>query len=173
MELSNVCQSCGMPLSGAGVRGTEEGGEKSGLYCLYCYRDGKFTEPELTEGDVIDKGSQILAEMYSMPAEKAKELVSEQVPLLKRWSGRIFPSCQSCGMPMTYENDFGTENDGSKSRLYCRFCYSAGEFKEPELTREGMIKRSAPMMADRYSVPEDKAEIMVENFIYRLERWND
>lgn len=173
MEMSSVCQSCGMPLSGDDVRGTEKNGETSGIYCIYCYMDGEFTVPELTEAEVIEKGGQILAEMYGMPAGKAKELVSEQVPLLKRWSGRIIPSCQSCGMTMKDESDFGTKKDGSVNRLYCHFCYSDGEFTEPGLTREGMIEKCAPMMAERFSVPEEKAGIMVENFISGLKRWND
>ena len=173
MEMSSVCQSCGMPLSGDEFRGTEKNGDKSGIYCIYCYKDGEFTVPELTESDVIEKGGRILADMYGMPPEKAQELASEQVPLLKRWSGRIIPSCQSCGMPMKAEHHFGTEEDGSLNGSYCHFCYCDGKFTEPELTREEMIEKCAPMMADRFSVPADKAKIMVENFISGLKRWDE
>jgi hypothetical protein len=36
-----------------------------------------------------------------------------------------------------------------------------------------MTEKCAPMMAERFSVPEEKAEKMVENFISGLKRWND
>ncbi len=38
-------------------------------------------------------------------------------------------TCQSCGMPLKRdEKGGGTNADGSKSDLYCSFCYQNGEF---------------------------------------------
>jgi len=34
--------------------------------------------------------------------------------------------CQSCAMPMTKSEDFGTEAEGSPNRYYCCHCYSDG-----------------------------------------------
>ena len=37
------CQSCGMPLTNE-VLGTNADGSKNEDYCIYCYKDGKFTQ---------------------------------------------------------------------------------------------------------------------------------
>ncbi|MDA4132507.1 MAG: zinc ribbon domain-containing protein [Thaumarchaeota archaeon] len=51
------CQSCGMPMSrDANGGGTEmDGSTKSIEYCSNCYRDGRFTEPDLTVDQMIAK----------------------------------------------------------------------------------------------------------------------
>lgn len=37
--------------------------------------------------------------------------------------------CQSCGMPLRKDPESGgSEHDGSKSTLYCSYCYKQGEF---------------------------------------------
>ena len=36
--------------------------------------------------------------------------------------------CQSCGMPITSDELFGTEADGSRNEEYCIYCYKDGEF---------------------------------------------
>ncbi|MHC1593540.1 MAG: zinc ribbon domain-containing protein, partial [Methermicoccaceae archaeon] len=46
--------------------------------------------------------------------------------------------CQSCGMPMEKDGDFGTEADGSRSGEFCANCYQGGKFTQPALTLEGM-----------------------------------
>ena len=38
--------------------------------------------------------------------------------------------CQSCGMPMTAEEQFGRNADGSKNGEYCSYCYRDGAFTE-------------------------------------------
>lgn len=43
--------------------------------------------------------------------------------------------CQSCGMPLKGDpQQGGTESDGSKSKLYCAYCYQQGKFTQPNLT---------------------------------------
>ena len=40
-----------------------------------------------------------------------------------------FKNCQSCGMPLKRdEKGGGTNADGSKSKMYCSYCYEKGEF---------------------------------------------
>lgn len=46
--------------------------------------------------------------------------------------------CQSCGMPIDQPELMGTEKDGSKSTIYCKFCYRNGEFADPDITLEAM-----------------------------------
>lgn len=48
------------------------------------------------------------------------------------------PFCQSCGMPLTKDEELGTNKDGSKNPEYCVYCYENGGFKD-EMTMEQMI----------------------------------
>ena len=43
-EEMKFCQSCGMPMQTAGDFGTEADGGASADYCVYCYKNGAFTE---------------------------------------------------------------------------------------------------------------------------------
>ena len=43
-EEMKFCQSCGMPMQTAGDFGTEADGGASVDYCVYCYKNGAFTE---------------------------------------------------------------------------------------------------------------------------------
>ena len=36
--------------------------------------------------------------------------------------------CQSCAMPLTSEDMYATEKDGSTNKDYCKWCYKDGEF---------------------------------------------
>jgi hypothetical protein len=48
--------------------------------------------------------------------------------------------CQSCGMPMSKdENGGGTEANGTRSVLYCSYCYEGGAFTNPDITAEQMV----------------------------------
>ena len=46
--------------------------------------------------------------------------------------------CQSCTMPIDHVENRGTEKDGSKSQLYCKYCYQHGEFVNPQMTLNEM-----------------------------------
>ncbi len=46
--------------------------------------------------------------------------------------------CQSCGMPLKKEEDFGTEKDGGRSEKFCSLCYENGGFIDPNITLEEM-----------------------------------
>jgi len=36
--------------------------------------------------------------------------------------------CQSCGMPITSNSQYGKNKDGSTNYDYCKYCYKDGEF---------------------------------------------
>ena len=38
--------------------------------------------------------------------------------------------CQSCAMPLTSEDMYATEKDGTVNKDYCKWCYDKGEFVE-------------------------------------------
>jgi Putative zinc ribbon domain len=54
--------------------------------------------------------------------------------------------CQSCGMPVSGDAEWGTELYGTRSADYCASCYQKGEFTEPGITMDQMIERVASRM---------------------------
>jgi hypothetical protein len=77
------CQSCSMPLQKPEDFGTNADGSKNQEYCQYCYQKGKFTEPEITMGQMIEKCTGIMKQM-NMP-EAQIEQTKKFIPILKRW----------------------------------------------------------------------------------------
>lgn len=51
----------------------------------------------------------------------------------------VGPFCQSCGMPMRQEADFGTEAGGARSEDYCTYCCQNGAFTDAR-TMDEMIE---------------------------------
>ncbi|MBX9781718.1 MAG: zinc ribbon domain-containing protein [Chitinophagaceae bacterium] len=83
MEANNCCQSCSMPLDKPELLGTEKDGKKNNEYCVYCYQNGAFTNPNIT-----------LAEMKILVKQQMEKMKMEQsvinravdsLPGLKRW----------------------------------------------------------------------------------------
>ncbi|HAX39936.1 MAG TPA: transcriptional regulator [Clostridiales bacterium] len=80
------CQSCGMPM---GLKdehyGTEADKSKSKDYCTYCYENGAFTA-DCTMQEMIDFCVQpVLENVPGLTEAAAREMMSIQFPLLKRW----------------------------------------------------------------------------------------
>lgn len=80
------CQSCGMPMGTADeLYGTEADGTKSKDYCSYCYDGGKFTS-ECTMDEMIEMCIEPMVSCNNeMTEEKAREMMKEFFPQLKRW----------------------------------------------------------------------------------------
>lgn len=79
------CQSCGMPLSkDEKGGGTEADGTKSAEYCSHCYVSGRFTEPNLTAEQMVEKVQGKMKEMH-MPGFLARAF-SKGIPTLRRWA---------------------------------------------------------------------------------------
>lgn len=79
------CQSCGMPMEGAGDEGTNRDGTKNKSYCHFCYSGGLFTEPDITVEEMIEKVVGIMKVMNLMPEEKVREAAGAFIPTLERW----------------------------------------------------------------------------------------
>ncbi|HFI0273866.1 TPA: zinc ribbon domain-containing protein [Streptococcus suis] len=49
--------------------------------------------------------------------------------------------CQSCAMPLNLHglDVRGSEKDGTKSSIYCSYCYVSGRFVEPDISFEEML----------------------------------
>ena len=82
------CQSCGMPLTNENL-GTNADGSKNEDYCMYCYKDGKFTQ-DCTMEEMIESCSQFVDEVNkNMPQpitkDEYKGMMRQFFPMLKRW----------------------------------------------------------------------------------------
>ena len=82
------CQSCGMPLNAENL-GTNSDGSKNEEYCMYCYKDGKFTN-DCTMEEMIEFCAQFVDEVNKnmekpMTKEDYKDMMRQYFPMLKRW----------------------------------------------------------------------------------------
>lgn len=56
--------------------------------------------------------------------------------------GTTYKNCQSCGMPMSRDEQGGGSNaDGSRSTMYCSHCWANGQFALPDITVSQMQDR--------------------------------
>lgn len=82
--------------------------------------------------------------------------------------------CQSCGMPMTENEHFGTENGGGKSADYCVYCYKNGDFTQ-DVSMDEMIKISLHHMKEMFKDnPDFDKQAALDNmrlFFPELKRW--
>jgi Putative zinc ribbon domain len=82
----------------------------------------------------------------------------------------IYKNCQSCGMPMKRDPQRGgTEADGSKSTMYCSYCYQSGKFTQPSLSMDEM-KVLVKGKLKEMKIPGILAGIFTRN-IPKLARW--
>jgi len=81
--------------------------------------------------------------------------------------------CQSCGMPMTKESDFGTDKDGNRNAQYCHYCFQAGGFTNPNLTLEEQIEKLARMAMGMEAINENEAYNRARKILPNLKRWQN
>lgn len=83
--------------------------------------------------------------------------------------------CQSCGMPLKTEKDYGTNEDNSLNHKYCTYCFQKGKFTS-ECTMEEMIENNLHFL-DEFNKDadtkfnEEEARKEMEKFFPSLERW--
>lgn len=81
-----ICQSCGMPLERPDQFGTSASGGRVSEYCSFCYRDGHFTQPDMTKSEMIARVAGFLVSRRRMSETVAQSVASGLVPKLKRWT---------------------------------------------------------------------------------------
>ena len=90
MEEKQRCQSCGMPLSqDFGNFGTNETGAPVSEYCMFCYQNGAFTNPDQTVEEMIASSVENMTTDLGMPPEQATELANTVIPSLGRWQRKF------------------------------------------------------------------------------------
>lgn len=77
------CQSCAMPMQNPDDFGTNADGSNNNEYCSYCFRNGKFTEPNMTVEQMIEKCAGIMKQIQ-MPQAQIEQ-TKTFIPMLKRW----------------------------------------------------------------------------------------
>ena len=81
------CESCGMPMGETDeMYGTELNGSKSTDYCMHCYENGAFTNPNLTLTEQIASVAALMVSNFGFSPEDAKEQCEAGIPTLKRWT---------------------------------------------------------------------------------------
>lgn len=84
--------------------------------------------------------------------------------------------CESCGIPLTHEDVFGTNSDKSKNKEYCIYCYRNGTFTQ-NVTMEEMICLSLEHMKEIFkgdeNFDEQAALQKMQEFFPRLKRWQN
>jgi len=73
-----------MPIDDGKLFGTEGDGSASTDYCVYCYRDGRFTMPDMTANEMIEMTGR-WARSAGMTEEQAVGL-GPMMMALKRWA---------------------------------------------------------------------------------------
>ena len=83
--------------------------------------------------------------------------------------------CQSCSMPMTVAEHFGTNNNGSPSTDYCCFCFQNGNFTH-NLSMEESIVNSVSFYGsekiDGRTLTKDEVALKMHIQFPTLKRWN-
>lgn len=94
-----ICQSCSMPMDDQAKRGTEKDGSLSTEYCVYCYKNGAFTNPKATLEDVIELYAPKWGEWMGKPGMSiadAKAEIRKTLSPLKRWQAKTEKKSGCC-----------------------------------------------------------------------------
>lgn len=78
--------------------------------------------------------------------------------------------CQSCGMPMTGPEDFGSDADGGQNREYCYHCRREGKFTaDVELSE--FIEMQVKTAVEKLGMDEEEARAVAQTALPDLKRW--
>jgi hypothetical protein len=88
MPKGPFCQSCGLPLETPREFGTDASGSRINDFCVYCYHNGKFVEPDVSVEEMIERVADHLVKQEHMAPFQARDVAEHFVPRLKRWERR-------------------------------------------------------------------------------------
>lgn len=79
------CNSCGRPM-GKKDYGTNKDGSSNMDYCIDCFKDGEFTEPDITLNEmIVRKSKEMMAKNPNLRETEATGITTGFLPGLKRW----------------------------------------------------------------------------------------
>ena len=79
--------------------------------------------------------------------------------------------CQSCAMPITSDEQLGTNKDGSINNDYCKYCYNNGEFIY-KVTMEEYIEMCSKY-GSQAGMTNEEMKVHCQNLFPTLKRWKD
>ena len=80
--------------------------------------------------------------------------------------------CQSCGMPLAKDEDYGTNKDGTRNEEYCAYCYKEGAFLA-DCTMEEMIDFCLEATKDTgLYTDREEARCQMMEWFPTLKRWS-
>ena len=75
-----------MPMSQPEQFGSEADGSKSNKFCIYCYKDGRFTQSDATLEQMIEISAKGWSDQDpNVTYEQAKTQMAQILPHLERW----------------------------------------------------------------------------------------
>ncbi|MGN0533849.1 MAG: zinc ribbon domain-containing protein [Eubacterium sp.] len=77
--------------------------------------------------------------------------------------------CQSCGMPITANEQLGTNSDGSINNDYCKYCYENGEFID-KVSMEEYIDMCS-QYGEQAGMTNDEMRKLCTQLFPTLKRW--
>lgn len=77
--------------------------------------------------------------------------------------------CQSCGMPISEQEQLGTNKDGSISKDYCKYCYQDGEFID-KVSMEEYIEMCS-QFGEQAGMTNEEMRKHCEKLFPTLKRW--
>lgn len=80
------------------------------------------------------------------------------------------PFCQSCSMPLSKPEDFGTTAEGWRQNDYCHYCFQDGKFTG-DITLAEMIELVIPHTVEATGMSEAEARALAERTLPHLKRW--
>jgi len=84
-QSTSLCQSCGLEMIAPGIQGTNADGSENPDYCRFCFREGKFLEPDMTKEQMIEKNASVVSQKSNINMAQAKSMAKLFIPKLKRW----------------------------------------------------------------------------------------
>lgn len=77
--------------------------------------------------------------------------------------------CQSCGMPITSDDELGTNEDGSINHDYCKYCYQNGKFID-NVSMEEYIEMCSNY-ASQANMSKEEMKKLCQELFPTLKRW--
>jgi len=81
----DICQSCGMPMKNEELHGKNKDGSLNTDYCIYCYPNGEFPNPNETFEEMVE--TCVPFEMKEgFTEDEARQYLRKELKTLKRWA---------------------------------------------------------------------------------------
>ena len=96
---------------------------------------------------------------------------SKEVEQMAQASAPMGPFCQSCSMPLSKPEDFGTTAEGFRQNDYCHLCYQDGSFFQPDMTLDQMMEFVVQHTIQATGMSEEAVQTLLHETLPRLKRW--